>query len=342
MTKKATLKSIAKDLGVTHTTVSNAYNRPEKLSLKLKERIFEYAETVSFYGPDNAGRSLRTGKSGSIGVILNDSLSYVFTDQHDLQLMTGIANECEKSSINLVLIPLKTGEASRMNALNASVDGYILNATHNQDSVIKEAIAKKIQIVTTDFVLENHSSVSINNNKAMRAICEHLLTKGHQEFGIISFPSKQLNLGLSPLTEKIEGDNDLMTSRYFGCLDSLSQAGIDLEKCFLYQTEHDEIHGKLAAAALLQQNPNISALICFSDRFAYGAAEHCLNNSINIPEQVAITGFDNISIHQPIVPLTTISQDAKLKGEIAMQLLLNNGDIVHYELDFKLIVRESS
>lgn len=340
--KKVTLKSIAKDLGVTHTTVSNAYNRPEKLSLSLKKRIFEYAESVNFQGPNNIGRSLRTGKSDSIGVIFNDSLSYVFTDQHDLQLMAGIASECEKAAVNIVLIPLKNELGSKSNALNALVDGYILNATHNQDMVIQKAIAKGVTIVTTDFVTDQHSSVSINNFKAMQSVCEHLISKGHKQFGIISFPSRQKSSGLTELNKPVSGDNDVMMMRLNGCLESFSQADIDLEKCSLYEIEHDEDHGRLAAEAILKHNPDITALICFSDRFAYGAVEYCLDQGMKIPEDIAITGFDDITVIQPIIPLTTISQNPKQKGEIAAQLLLNQKSVVHYDLDFELIVREST
>ncbi|WP_026339284.1 LacI family DNA-binding transcriptional regulator [Psychromonas ossibalaenae] len=340
--KKVTLKSIAKDLGVTHTTVSNAYNRPEKLSVSLKKRIFEYAESVNFHGPDNIGRSLRTGKSGSIGVIFNDSLSYVFTDQHDLQLMAGIASQCEKATVNIVLIPLKNEQESKSNALNALVDGYILNATHNQDMVIKKAIAKGVPIVTTDFVTEQHSSVSIDNFKAMQTVCEHLLSKGHRQFGIISFPSQQNSCGLSTLNKPVSGDNDVMMTRFSGCLESFSQADISLENCCLYEIDHDEEHGRLAAEAILKHNPDITALVCFSDRFAYGAAEYCLAQGMKIPQDIAITGFDDITVVQPVIPLTTVSQNPKQKGEVAIQLLLDHKSVVHHDLDFELIVREST
>jgi hypothetical protein len=76
--KRATLKSIASDLGVTHTSVSNAYNNPAKVSKALRDRIIAHARSVNYEGPNPAARSLRTGRCGAIGVLFNDRLSYAF------------------------------------------------------------------------------------------------------------------------------------------------------------------------------------------------------------------------------------------------------------------------
>ncbi|WP_241522425.1 LacI family DNA-binding transcriptional regulator [Chimaeribacter arupi] len=340
--KKMTLKSIARELGVTHTTVSNAYNNPDKLSPALRERILSYASAHYFHGPDNLGRALRTGKSDAIGVIFNDALSYVFTDHHDLNLMKGIANACEKKGANIVLIPLKQKDNARIQAINAVVDGYILNATFNNDQIIEKALAKGLPMVTTDFAIPHHSSVSIDNARAMQQICLHLLAKGHRRVGIISFPSRQGRQGMSALSAPLCGDNSLMLTRVNACKTTLAAHGIDLSLCRLYETEHDEPHGALAAQALLRDSPAMTALICLSDRFALGAVQACRAAGRAIPQEIAITGFDNIPLPGSLPGLTTISQDAEKKGEIAAGLLLEGKKGVHHDLGFELIVREST
>lgn len=87
--KRITIKLLAKIMGISHTTVSNAWNNPEKLSPELRQRILQYASELGFQGPDKLARALRTGKSDTIGVIFNDSMSYVFIDPHDIALMRG-------------------------------------------------------------------------------------------------------------------------------------------------------------------------------------------------------------------------------------------------------------
>ena len=64
--KNVTIKSLAAEMGISHTTVSNAWNNPEKLSAELREKILGYARQVGFQGPDKLARALRTGKSGAI------------------------------------------------------------------------------------------------------------------------------------------------------------------------------------------------------------------------------------------------------------------------------------
>jgi DNA-binding LacI/PurR family transcriptional regulator len=339
---KVTTKSIANALGISHTTVSNAWNNPDKLSDELRKQILEYAASCGFQGPDRLGRALRTGKSDTIGVIFNDSMSYVFIDNHDLNLMKGIATQCENHDVNLVLIPLKNSQNVKVKSLNTLVDGYILNATHNSDEIIQQALAKNIPVVTIDFSLPGYSSVSINNQKAMSEICEYLLKKGHRKFGIISFPSAKSASGLRSLEHIVSGDNTLMLTRVNACRETLSAHKINLSDCWLYETLHDEEHGAKAAKTLLSEHPEITAIICLSDRFAAGAVNYCVENHIAVPQKVAITGFDNIPVNSSGVRLTTISQHAEDKGKTAVKLLLEENNKIHYELDYQFIVGEST
>lgn len=337
--KRITIKSLAKIMGISHTTVSNAWNNPEKLSPELRQRILQYASELGFQGPDKLARALRTGKSDTIGVIFNDSMSYVFIDPHDIALMRGIAVQCEEQNVNLVLIPLRKRQQTPLNTL---VDGYILNATHNNATMIQHALAHGRPVVTLDFQFPDHSSVSIDNACAMRDIARYLADKGHRHFGIIAFPSQPSAQGMCDLTAPVTGDNLLMLSRVNVCREVFQQRGFALDTCWLYQTRHDEEHGEQAAKALLETHPEITALICLSDRFAVGAIHYCQRQQLAVPQRVAVTGFDNLAVEVAGIRLTTIAQDAEKKGEMAVKLLLTRGPVTHYELPYQLIIRESA
>lgn len=339
---KITTKSLAQALGVSHTTVSNAWTNPDKLSSVLRERIFRYAEEVGFKGPDKLARALRTGKSDTIGIIFNDSMSYVFIDAHDISLMRGIATQCEKLDKNLVLIPLRKRQKAEIAPITTLVDGYILNATHNNEAIIQQTLARQLPVVTLDFRLPQYSSVSIDNAGAMAEISRYLIGKGHRQFGIIAFSASKNSCGMRELSQSVTGDNLVMVTRVNACRDTFIDHDIDPATCWLYETRHDEAHGAQAAEALLAAHPSITALICLSDRFALGAIQHCQQHKIAVPQQVAITGFDNLAIDTGGPTLTTISQDAAQKGEIAVELLLQNGPITHYALEHQLIIRESA
>ena len=79
--RRATMTRVAEELGVSAMTVSNAYNRPERLSAALRERIFETARRLGYPGPNPLGQSLRRGRVGALGVIYDNLLSYAFEDQ---------------------------------------------------------------------------------------------------------------------------------------------------------------------------------------------------------------------------------------------------------------------
>ena len=81
--KRATLASLAEELNVSRTTVSNAYNRPDQLSEDLRTRILETAKRLGYPGPDPVARSLRTRRAGAIGLLLTDCLLYTSPSPRD-------------------------------------------------------------------------------------------------------------------------------------------------------------------------------------------------------------------------------------------------------------------
>src|SRR3954464_2616514 len=89
--RKVTLVTVARAVGVSPTTVSNAYNRPRKLSPALRERILEAARDLGYPGPDPAARSLRSGRAGSIGLLFGETLAYAFQDPIAVEFLRGLA-----------------------------------------------------------------------------------------------------------------------------------------------------------------------------------------------------------------------------------------------------------
>ena len=103
--RRGTLASIAAELGVSRTTVSNAYNKPDQLSEELREKILNTATRLGYPGPDPTARSLRTRHAGAIGVLLTEELTYAFEDQASLEFMAGVSEACSKMNASMLLIP---------------------------------------------------------------------------------------------------------------------------------------------------------------------------------------------------------------------------------------------
>lgn len=99
---RGTLVDIAQRLGVSVATVSNAFNRPDQLSSKLREKILATARSMNYSGPNPAARMLRTGFSGTIAVIYPDSLLRPFENPVIGALLGGIADACAERGLALL------------------------------------------------------------------------------------------------------------------------------------------------------------------------------------------------------------------------------------------------
>ena len=103
---RATVKTLAQLLGVSPSTVSNAYNRPDQLSEALRTRILAKAAEIGYAGPDAAARTLRSGRAGAVGVLLTERLSYAFSDPFAVGFLTGLSEVLENRGISILLLPL--------------------------------------------------------------------------------------------------------------------------------------------------------------------------------------------------------------------------------------------
>ena len=105
-----TLQTIADALGVSRTTVSNAYNRPDQLAPELRAKVLETARGLGYAGPDPAARRLRSGLRGAIGLMFSERLSYAFTDPGAVGFLQGLTEATEAKGYELLLLPGMRGE----------------------------------------------------------------------------------------------------------------------------------------------------------------------------------------------------------------------------------------
>ncbi len=345
--KRATLKSIAADLGVTHTSVSNAYNNPAKVSKELRDRIIEHARAVNYDGPDPAARSLRTGRCGAIGVLFNDQLSYAFTDAHDITFLRGISSVCEEEGANIVLIPLKNKSPESRDSLTAIVDGYILNAPYKSHPTIRTALARGLPTVVVDFDAPGLASVLTNDRAVMRAVVAHLLDLGHRSIAIVTFPLSEDNGEIFSLDRDFSEENYVVIERIQGCRDAFEAAGVAEAGVLVCETTNSEEGGQRAAERLMQRRPDLTALVCFSDRLAHGAIDYCRAHGLDVPGRVSVTGFDGLEPpgRQPDpLRLTTVRQNAYEKGRQAAAILLRGkkDDPASVQIEAEFVIGDSS
>src|SRR5918997_4571195 len=103
--RRATAKEVAAEAGVSPATVSNAYNRPDQLSPEVRERIFAMARDLGYAGPDPVARGLRGRRTGVMGVLYPDRLSYAFADPVSVMFLEGVSEAAEEAGLGLLLVP---------------------------------------------------------------------------------------------------------------------------------------------------------------------------------------------------------------------------------------------
>src|SRR5215218_9880479 len=123
-----TVVTIARAVGVSPTTVSNAYNRPHKLTPALRERILRAAQDLGYPGPNPAARSLRRGRAGSIGLLFGEALTYAFQDPGAVEFLRGLAEGTARHNTVLQLIAALDADEQQGASLlaNAIIDGLVV------------------------------------------------------------------------------------------------------------------------------------------------------------------------------------------------------------------------
>jgi DNA-binding LacI/PurR family transcriptional regulator len=342
-----TLKSIASKLGITHTTVSNVYNNPAKVSEALRHKILAYAASVNYFGPNPTARSLKTGSCGAIGIIFNDQLSYAFTDPHDVAFLHGVSAVCEAGGTNIVLIPLATKAPNRLKSITAIVDGYILNAPYKNNPATQRALAGGLPTVVVDFDAPSHASVLTNDLKVMIEVSQHILSLGHKNVGIITFPHHERGHELFELGREISPDNYVVSQRLLGCRRAFKSGKIKLSNVLICEAPNNADGGKEAVDRIFAKNPNVTAFISFSDRLAYGAMSRCRELGLKIPQHVSVTGFNDLppmDREAGLPRLTTVKQNAFEKGRKAAEALLHRGGArgLRVNIDAQFVLGDST
>lgn len=323
---RKTLASLAAELGVSPTTVSNAYNRPDQLAPATRERILAAAAAHGYTGPDPTARSLRTRRAGSIGVLLTEHLSYAFEDMASVDFLAGMAMASAGADTTLTLIPAGPDTAdSAADAVSlvsrCAVDGFVVYSVAAGDPYLEAACARGLPVVVCDQPTDTGLPfVGINDRLAIRPAAQALVDAGHTRIGILSirlFRSRRD--GAVARAELDQADMHVQRSRILGALDVFNEHAISDVPII---TRHLNTPGTAAAAAaeLLDNHPDLTAVLCTTDSMALGVLEVARDRNIPVPGSLSVTGFDGI---QPalMVGLTTVIQPNRAKGSAAGNML---------------------
>ncbi|QNQ91001.1 substrate-binding domain-containing protein [Corynebacterium poyangense] len=328
---RGTLASVAAELGVSRTTVSNAYNRPEQLSSALREKILAAAERMGYPGPDPTARSLRAGKVGALGVLLTEHLSFAFEDKASVDFLAGVAEASYGSDTALTLVPVgpstSDDHAAALKLVNSAVvDGFVIYSVAANDPYLRAALARHVPVVLCDQPTDHPELpfVGIDDFAAIQPAAQALVDAGHRRVGILS-PRLFINSrnGALSVSDIHTAELHLQRSRVLGALAVFGDAGIDPETVPVVSRHiNDRANTRDAAREILETYPDLTAILCTTDSMALAVLDYAYERGISVPEELSVTGFDGI---EPAVDrnLCTIAQPNKHKGAAAGRMLLD-------------------
>ena len=329
--QRLTLQSIADLVGVSRTTVSNAYGRPDQLNPKLRERILAVADELGYCGPDPAGRTLRSGHAGAVGVVLGERLSYAFTDPAAMRFLEGVGQVGDHAGVGLLLLPATTpaaGGGPSAGAVRAAVaDGFLVYSMPDDTAAVRAVAARRLPTVVVDEPrLPGASFVGIDDRAAARSAAEHLLGLGHRRFGVVTFRTTADGYdGPVGPDRQAAATYSVTRDRLGGYADALRAAGLRWEDVPVEERASNSVAGGAdAARALLGHRPRPSAILATSDVLAIGAMRAAAEAGLPVPEALSVVGFDDAPDAALVTPaLTTVRQPLLDKGTVAARLLLD-------------------
>jgi DNA-binding LacI/PurR family transcriptional regulator len=339
--RRPTLRSVAEVAGVSAMTVSNAYNRPELLSPETRRHVLRTAAALKYPGPNPAGRSLRLGRSDTVGLVLPERLVDAFADPGMLSFMRGLTSELTRASQALLLIPLEDDRTYPL-IKTSIVDALILSSLTRDDPAIALARMRTIPFVTIGSPkLRSVPFVGVDDKRGVELAARHLLDLGHQRFGVIGLNASRAESGLP--------NRNYMQVRAEHFAQTVLQAGIKPEHVTtLYTDANDRASGRRLASHLLEQGPRArpSALFAVTDILALGALSEAASRGIPVPRGLSVVGFDDVPEAAAGDPaLTTIAYELFQQGQAAAvaALAVGRGEKAPpVSLAPRLVVRQSS
>jgi DNA-binding LacI/PurR family transcriptional regulator len=340
--ERVTLQTIADALGVSRTTVSNAYNRPDQLAPELRRKVLETAKELGYAGPDPAARRLRSGRRGAIGLMFSERLSYAFTDPGAVGFLQGLTEATEAKGYELLLLPGMRGEEQEVVAVRDAVVGafclYCMPDTH---PAVPAAMGRGVPVVMVDEPRAPAGTffVGIDDHEGARRAAAHVKELGHERVAILV--DRLVDDGYEGLADvdRIARSNcKVARERVAGYV-----AGLDSpEPIPVYDTIGNfEAPAARGARELLAGDARPTALLCATDVLAFGAMRAARELGLDVPGDVSITGFDDVP-QATDADLTTVRQPLVEKGREAGRLLMEQNTEREVVLPLELVVRGST
>jgi LacI family transcriptional regulator len=306
---RPTIRDVARAAGVSIGTVSAVINNRSLVADATRAHVLGCISRIGFE-PNNSARSLKRGRISSIGFIVPDLGNPFFA-----AVAEGIQSEIADRDILLVLCitmakPEREGYYAHV-LRTQRLDGVIYLSGTGLPSAPLLDLAQGGSVVFVDERLPGLEIPFVNaaNRSGARAVAAHVLEAGHRHLAIVDGPPR------------------LWTSeqRLSGYREAIAAAGLDPDAPQIVAGDYTERSGYEAGKRLLDsaQAKRPTAILCSNDLMALGVVRRCRELGLRIPDDISLTGFDDIPLAEFLSPpLTTVAQPGREMGAAAARVLL--------------------
>lgn len=324
------LEEVARRAKVSTATVSRVLNNAEVVKTSTRARVMRAVEELKYH-PNLHARTLAGGKSLTIGVIVSNMENPFFFDIYKTIEAGAHARGYEVVMANTDYRPEQLSSSVRL-MIGRRVSGLAAIVSEMQPELVDELNESKIPVVFYDVgsPRANITSIRVNYKPGVDRVVDYLYSLGHRRLGFIGHHAT-----LGPLNERMSA-----------VLEAVSR--------------HTDIHvqtaadadtlegGRLAARALLSTDFGPTALVCVNDIMAVGALRELRERGLRVPQDVSVTGFDNLKLSEFCYPaLTTVHIPRQRIGQIICDSLIptnGNGAAIDRAvvIDPEFVLREST
>ncbi len=317
---RVTLADVAARAGVSASTASLAFSGSGPVSDATKERVLAAAAELGYGGPDPRARSLRRGRSGIVGVVIEERVRAAFLDPVNIQTLDGLTEGIAPLKAGLLLLTDSGDDEAPVSIDTAPLDAVVLFGCgprlHDQVEALRRRGIPTVAIEGAPG--GDIPEITIDNRAATRLGAEHLRDLGHTDVATVTLPLEPSRTR-GPLTPEMEEQATVDTSieRLRGARDVFPDLRVQVAAA-------SSIEEGLAAgrAILAEAATRPTAIIAQSDLLAAGVIQAAEELGLNVPRDLSVIGFDGIRVDGLQHDLTTLVQPTFAKGRAAGEVIV--------------------
>jgi DNA-binding LacI/PurR family transcriptional regulator len=305
----AGIEDVARLAGVSTATVSRALSGKDVVSDKSRAKV-EAAALELGYVASHSAYTLATGRNRNIGVVMPYVDRWFFS-----AALEAIESTLIENGYDLTLYNLSGGEEQRGKIFNEfllrqRVDAVLTVAVHPNEEELEQLNKMKKPIIAIGGQVHGARSLAMNDHDAGKLATEHLISLGHTRIANISGP------------EGSDREFNQANKRHAGYLDAMHDAGIEIRKNWLGETDYTSPGAYKVAKQMLGDPKNApTAIFCNSDEMGFGAIMAARDLGLRVPQDVSVIGIDNHDMSD-FFGLTTLDQRVREQGTFATKILL--------------------